>query len=346
MKVDDFLELNLPGEMEFKLNSSGATVMTLEAAGKPVVSVAGITADNFTEEFSLPQKLRCHRSNDGLSAEFDSVTVIPFGCEYTVRRQWTLFNGCALLNCDIAPDNGGMIRKLELEPVTIALEAAKLEYLVYGDEALRSVDKPSGEIYCGNEIVVMFRVTSPDGQAVEFYAGDDLWRHRAGLRGGYPGVANILEVTPAGVQLKRTVFDLPEDAACEKRPWKFKSMIAWSLPAKAETLPEVNDSVEIKECFTSPNARRALRKFIRRSRNMMLEVKGDFPGVCSDPAHLERSGSTPCEHGDLGALAADYLWSSREAAKLGSSVVFNGDGKIFGDSAALKNFRMILEKLY
>ena len=109
---------------------------------------------------------------------------------------------------------------------------------------------------------------------------------------------------------------------------------------------EAADILEIKECFTSPNARRALRKFIRRSRNMMLEVKGDFPGVCSDPAHLERSGSTPCEHGDLGALAADYLWSSREGAKLGNSVVFDGNGKLFGESAALKNFRMILKKLY
>ena len=163
MKIADALNVSASG-IDFTAQSCGENSVEVSASGKDFFQLGRVNIAGFGGELSLPEKLRCHRTHDNLCAEFDSVNVIPFGCEYRVKRHWTLFSNIALLNCDIAADNGGTVRDLELEPIEIMLTPAKVEFLVRGEDALRTVENAAGELYSGSTPVLMLRVSDAEGR--------------------------------------------------------------------------------------------------------------------------------------------------------------------------------------
>ena len=338
MKIADALKVSVSG-IDFTAQACGESTAEVAAAGQEFFRLGRINIAGFDGGLSLPEKLRCHRTHDNLCAEFDSVNVIPFGCEYHVKRHWTLFSNIALLNCDIAADNGGTVRDLELEPLEILLEPAKIEFLLRGEKVLRCVENASGEIYSGAAPVLMLRVSDNAGRAAEYICGDDLWRHCAAEK--LEGVSSYYQITvEAGKTiLKRQLLITPEEVTVEKRPWKFKSVFAWT--DHSVEVPEVPENVEelsIPGCFASSFAHRELRKFVRAfGSGKRLVIKGEFPVFCNDPAHLERPAKNPVEHSDLGAAALDYLWANHELAKRGSLLVMKSTSEIYGNSIALNN---------
>ena len=341
MKIADMLKVTTAG-IDFAAYASGDNSIEVSSHGKEFFHLGHIRTAGFDGALSLPEKLRCHRTHDNLCAEFDSVSVIPFGCEYHVKRHWTLFSNIALLNCDIAADNGGTIRDLELEPVEFMLDAEKIEFRLAGEKSIRSVEKPSGEIYNGNALVLMLRVTDKCGIQAEYICGDDLWRHQAA--GKLEGVsANYqISVDNGKTILTRKVLIASEEAVMEKRPWKFKSIFSWRdpkcEPIRCEDDPAAIDNFTIPGCFASSAAHRELRKVVRAAGSgRTLVMQGEFPVICHDPAHLERPAKNPVEHSDLGAAALDYLWANRELAKRGSRLIMESNSTLYGDSVVLSN---------
>ena len=339
MKIADTLNVSA-GEFDFTLMASGEYAATVSRKTTPVFQLARINTAGFSGALSLPEKLRCHRTHDNLCAEFDSETVIPFGCEYKVKRHWTVFNNIALLNCDIAADNGGTIRDLELEPLEITLTPAKVEFLINGETGVRCVENADGELYCGNAAVLMLRVTSNDGLQAEYICGDDLWRHCAAEK--ISGVSSHFQIVarPEKVILLRKVLISSEEAVMEKRPWKFKSIFSWSnAEAPAAQFPaEKIDNFVVSGCFAAASAHRELRKVVRSAAaGKLLVMQGDFPHICDDPSHLERPAKHPVAHSDLGAAAADYLWANRELAKRNSQLAMKSSSQLYGNSVVLKN---------
>ena len=324
---------------DFIAYAAGDNSIEVSSSGQNFFNLGNIRTAGFDGALSLPEKLRCHRTNDNLCAEFDSVSVIPFGCEYLVKRHWTLFSNIALLNCDIAADNGGTIRDLELEPVEFMLDAEKIEFRLAGEKSIRSVEKPSGEIYNGNALVLMLRVTDKCGIQAEYICGDDLWRHQAA--GKLEGVsANYqISVDNGKTILTRKVLIASEEAVMEKRPWKFKSIFSWSTSAAPEIQTSENaENFSVPGCFASSAAHREIRKVVRAaSGNKTLVLQGEFPIICHDPAHLERPAKNPVEHSDLGAAALDYLWANRELAKKNSSLIMKSNSTLYGNSVVLSN---------
>ncbi len=344
MKIADALKVSAAG-VDFNVISSGKDCVEVSGNEGGFLRIGRISAAGFTGDLALPEKLRCHRTLDNLCAEFDSVNVIPFGCEYLVKRHWTVFNNIALLNCDIAADNGGTVRDLELEPVEISLKPVKLEFLISGEKTIRTLngDEISGEIYNGSAPVLMLRVTGDSGRAAEYVCGDDLWRHHAaekieGASANYTICADENTVT-----LRRKVLITPDEVVMEKRPWKFKSIFAWSrhFTEQRETSdsdPSAIEKFTVPGCFASAYAHRELRKTVRAAASgKTLVMQGEFPVLCDDPAHLERPAKNPVAHSDLAAAAADYLWANRELAKRGSSLIMESSSVLYGDSVVLHN---------
>lgn len=341
MKIADKLSV-CSGGNRFTAFSSGGVAVEAAGANGEFFRVGRIGVAGFNGTLALPEKLRCHRTNDNLCAEFDSVSVIPFGCEYHIKRHWTLFNNIALLNCDIAADNGGVVRDLELEPVEFLLPAAKVEFLVYGEDAPRCVENPRGEIYSGSALILMVRVISPRGDQAEYVCGDDAWRHRSAEK--IAGASSLFRICAenGSVVLTRNVLITPEEVVMEKRPWKFKSIFSWrSGDTRSDSDPgKAVKDFTINECFASAGAHREMRKVVRSTgENTMLRLSGAFPRLCSDPAHLERPAKSPVEHSDLGAAAADYLWANRELAKRNSALTVNSASALYGEAVVLANLK-------
>ena len=337
MKIADALKVSASG-IDFTAQSCGENSVEVSASGKDFFKLGRVNIAGFGGELSLPEKLRCHRTHDNLCAEFDSVNVIPFGCEYRVKRHWTLFSNIALLNCDIAADNGGTVRDLELEPVEIMLAPAKVEFLVRGEDALRTVENASGELYSGSAPVLMLRVSDAEGRQMEYVCGDDFWRHCAAEKIAGASAGYTITVEGNTTTLKRRILITPEEVVMEKRPWKFKSIFAWNAGNSAPASAGQIETLDIPGCFASSFAHREIRKFVRSAQSgRTLVINGEFPVFCTDPAHLERPAKTPVEHSDLGAAALDYLWANRELAKRGSALVMKSSSKIYGSSVVLKN---------
>lgn len=338
MKIADMLKITTSG-INFAAYASGDNSIEVSSHGKEFFHLGHIRTAGFDGALTLPEKLRCHRTNDNLCAEFDSVSVIPFGCEYRVKRHWTLFSNIALLNCDITADNGGTIRDLELEPVEIMLAPEKIEFLIRGESALRTVENASGIIYSGPAPVLMLRVSGRHGNKVEYVCGDDIWRHCAAEK--IAGVSSDYQIAVENGKtvLTRKVLIASEEAVMEKRPWKFKSIFSWSTPeTSAVQCGENAEKFSVPGCFASSAAHRELRKVVRATGSgRTLVMQGKFPVICHDPAHLERPAKNPVEHSDLGAAALDYLWANRELAKRGSRLIMESNSTLYGDSVVLSN---------
>ena len=342
MKIADKLQVS-SGGMDFSVTSSGEYCAGVSGKNGGFFQVGRISAAGFPGDLALPSKLRCHRTHDNLCAEFDSVNVIPFGCEYLVKRHWTVFSNIALLNCDIAADHGGIVRDLELEPLKIMLAPDTVEFLVAGESSVRCLKNAGGVIYDGAATVLMLRVTDSSGAAVEYVCGDDHWRHHAAEKIAGASANYTICADENGVILRRKVLITPEEVVMEKRPWKFKSIFAWrnSFAERVETSESDPSTVEkftIPGCFASAFAHRELRKTVRGAASgKTLVMQGEFPVLCDDPAQLERPAKNPVAHSDLAAAAADYLWANRELAKRGNSLIMESSSELYGDSVVLQN---------
>ena len=338
MKIADMIKVTAAG-VDFAAYASGSNAIEVSSGKQDFFNLGHIRTAGFDGGLSLPEKLRCHRTNDNLCAEFDSVSVIPFGCEYRVKRHWTLFSNIALLNCDIAADNGGTVRDLELEPVKILLTPEKIEFLIRGENAPRRIENGSGLIYSGAAPVLMLRVSDAAGNRVEYICGDDIWRHCAAEKIDGVDSSYQISVENGKTILTRKVLIASEEAVMEKRPWKFKTIFSWSTPETSAVQPPENpETFSVPGCFASASAHREIRKVVRAAghgKNLLMQ--GGFPIICRDPAHLERPAKNPVEHSDLGAAALDYLWANRELAKRESCLIMRSSSTLYGDSVVLSN---------
>ena len=308
--------------------ASGAYCGEFRCGAAPMLYAGRVKVDKFSEAGGLAAKHRRHVADDRLSGEIDSENVIPFGCEYRVRRHWRIAGNIAELTCDVAADNGGRIAELELEDLFFPVPGATVEFLVFGEEAFRR-DRD----YEGTEMLMMLRVTAPDGGRAEFYAGDDFWRHRAAR--GIPGASALhrLTVGADGVRYTRRVLSIPEEIVPEKRPWRFKSLIAVGSP------PPTRDgnasALSVRGCFAAPSAHRAVREFVRKlPAGTAAEIRGDFPHFCADGGHEARPGRT-LEHGDLAEVFDEWVWAAGTLAKSGGSCVMHSDNARFAGSVIL-----------
>ena len=191
----------------------------------------------------------------------------------------------------------------------------------------------------------MLRVVSCDGKAVEFYAGDDFWRHRAasGIEGA--SSQHTLTVTAESVRYTRQILSIPQEIIPEKRPWRFKSIIA----IKDNTVPAEVSGAErtvIPGCFAAPAAHRSFRSFIRHlPENKIAVMQGDFPVFCDDGSHLSRPGRK-ISHGDLAEVFNEWVWASGVMAKRGGACVMQSSSSNFAGSVIVEQMSKALQETF
>jgi len=316
-----------------------------------------IRCDDFTEAMALYGKFRRHDTEDGLKANFESEAVIPFGCEYTIRKQMTVCGNLAILTNDIWANGHGVVRKLELEDVIFTGPWARLEYLAIDGDSFVGVDLTAESFAVESaSLIVMVRLTAAGGKQVEFACGSDLWRHLSGVNGNFTLSGNAQSVV-----FKRRIFAFAADAEVERRPWRFKNIIAWSDGKAATVAAEQRidiakwpqEAAALREfhgrthgfCAASPVFERQFRKVIRRSDKSLIFVHGSA-GFCDVSAHMERANKKELLHFDLESLVTLYIWGNRQLDKQGKFMLM-GDftDTLFADSVIVKNMGKIPEKL-
>lgn len=333
MKIEELIRTCCAGN-EISVTSGGSSSAVFRCGETAMLDFGRMKIDGFSEAQGLPEKLRRHAANDGLSVEADSCNVIPFGCEYHIKRHWAIAGNICEVTCDVNADNGGRIRDLTLEDLVFPVKNGRVEYLVYGETSFRKNDS-----YSGSEMLLMLRVTAPDGSKAEYYAGDDFWRHRAAAAIAGATAKFELTVTPEAVRYTRQVMALPEEFIPEKRPWRFRSLIALSAP---QTAVEPAEVLQLKGCFASGAAHREFRSFIRRMpENIIAGVQGDFPVICTDGSHHSRPGREVA-HGDLAEIFKEWVWASGVLAKRGGACVMHSGNELFAGSVILKNLAAAL----
>ena len=335
MKIESQIQI-ASETSSFELYPDGSESAALFANGRKVLSIGRIRTGNFDEALGLAEKLRRHMANDTLSAEAESENVIPFGCEYRVKRQWKFAGNTGELTDDIAADNGGKIDDLSLEEIFFAGEAVGVNMLFAGEKEMQK--KPiSPVIYDGSDLPMAVQVIFADGVRAEFYCGDDLWRHNCAALSPGAVSRHLITAEASGIRWVRHILSLPEDAVAEKRPWRFKALFAVS--AAANDLPGEADLV-IDGCFAAASAHRDFRSFIRKQEeNSTPVVRISEENCCEDGSHVSRPGKKVL-HGMLGEIFDEYIWSNTVMARKGGSCrivtdIRGLDGSVIAGNLAL-----------
>ena len=316
MKIESTIETaSIDGG--FQVYADGSESAALFAGGRKVLGIGRIRTGKFDEALGLAEKLRRHLANDCLSAAVDSENVIPFGCEYRVKRHWKYSANIVELTDDISADNGGRIDDLSLENIEFCGKAEKVCILFAGENTMQEFPA-SGVIYNGEKLPVLVRTVFADGLSAEVYCGDDFWRHQcAGTIAG--AVAeHIIEADENSVRWVRHILSVPEDTVVEKRPWRFKTIFAVSRQIR-ESAAGVN--ITFDGCFAAPAKHREFRTFIRQQQpdtGVKVIVSGEM--FCTDGSHVSRPGKKVL-HGMCGELFDEYIWGSSAMARKGGSCV-------------------------
>ena len=320
MKIESLIK-TVSTENCFELYSEGMETAAFFSGGKKVLSVGRIKTGKFDEALGLAEKLRRHIAVDNLSASMDSENVIPFGCEYRVKRHWKYAGNIAELTDDINADNGGIINDLSLEKIEFIGNAEKVTIL-FADELLPREFPAEAVIYDGNTLPLMVRVTFADGSAAEVYSGDDFWRHQCADNYAGTTARHRIEVSGNSIIWERHILNIPDETPAEKRAWRFKTIFAVSYNGE---IPESTVSASFDGCFAAPAKHRDFRAFIRQQppqSAVKAVVRGDM--CCTDGSHVARAGKKVL-HGMLGELFDEYIWGSSAMARKGGSCVICAD---------------------
>ena len=334
MKIESLVRITSP-ETVFELYPDGPECAALFCGGRKVVGIGRIVLGSFDEAAGLPEKLRRHLAGDRLSASAEGVTVIPFGCEYHVERQWKFAGDAAEFIDDIRADNGGSIGELMLETIRFPGEVASVSIRVDGEAGVRrSADR--GVVYDGRALPMLVQVEFADGVRAEFYSGDDFWRHNCSSQ--FDNSANhIIRRDDEGVIWQRMILRMKEvPASAVRRPWRFRAMVSASRPWRAA---EILSGAEYfsSGCFAAPAQHREFRSFVRRvpaGEDAVLAASGEM--CCFDGSHISRPGKQ-VQHGMLGELFGEYIWASGVLAKEGGRFAVRLQAEPFADSVIAGN---------
>ena len=345
-------------DFTFRSLPNGKDSLILEVAGRPRLRCGRVRCAEFSELGALSRKFRLHGSIDNLTASFETLSVIPFGCEYEVERDLEAVDGFATATVDIRAVNHGKVGNLALEDLEFDGPWNKLEFLVWGEEQFRTVEPAADEqeFHHSPETLVMIRLTADDGVRVEFATGSDLWRHRSGFR--TPGASGefVLSGSRDKIVFRRQILTYEAEAEIEKRPWRFQTVFAWSVPGReadseagvrsinlasasiAESGRRIGcgGKVQPELCLASAPARKFFRTQVRQASSPLRFEHANF-GLCMSAAHLERPNKKELEHLDLEDWIAFYVWGNRQLLKNGHWLTMHCDCGQFADSVSAAN---------
>lgn len=324
--------------------------------GRDLCRFGGCTLNRLPETDALCTRFRRHGRSDESGAEVETVSGYPFGGEAQIRRQYTLHDGFMDICVDGKPGRGEAVRGFELDRLVLPGEWSSVRIAAERPapgEALQMLTELDAEcvgtLWEGTEVPLVIVLAAPDGAMLEIGAGDDLWKLPQDPE-TCPRSIKLERGASGDLTLVRTLLNWPDDAAAERRTWRFRYYLAWSDGRRREPIGKFR-RIELADwnvpaegradnaasgavCWHSPAARKALRKQLR------LEAAGagtdhltlavEPPALCDAAAHLERPKREKLPHWNLTEMAAFHDWASRQLAPRRFRMEFPS-GSIFRD---------------
>ncbi len=313
----------------------GEHIFELDAGSARAV-IGGACCDGFGEARVEAKKLKIHRTLDQLVCSAESEKIIPFGCEYDVRRSFSLMDGLLRVTADFRAGGRQVLRELRLDPVTLTGDWRRIGISRDGD-AVEWYDLPYIEET--PEMPVFYLVEAADGTFWEFGCGEDLWRCRAGRKLGGEALFAV-DASAREVRFERLMFRFAPELVLQRRPWRFGYYLAWSEVPDAPVAGGVLDLHQLAIpdggrrtgvdgapgsgfCLAAPAVQRVLRDAVRRSAGPLV-IRGGAAGCCYAAGHLDRANKGLLLHRDLESGMAFYEWANRQLDKSGAGLVFEG----------------------
>ncbi len=304
--------------------SAGKYIYSLAVDGVERLAVGRVRCGKFTELGALGEKFRVHREEANFLCGIDTSCVLPFGCEYEIKRTLECGDGALDFSTDVAALHFGRVGDLALEELFFPGDGTSASLLLLGESVPKKFSPAEqGELYCGKQYPLCLRVDFFDGASVEYQTGFDVWRHDAASAMTGVSAEFSLVRDEKGLHLFRQVLRYDEGVESEKRPWRFNTLISWQTASEKPFPPRV-DAQTIDGCPLSGAWRRELRRRIRRTQGDFL-LGGISAALCDEPSHLERAGRGALLHSPMQEYLASYRWANRELRKSGG--VFTLDAR-------------------
>ncbi|MCQ2378578.1 MAG: hypothetical protein MJ016_05105 [Victivallaceae bacterium] len=320
-------------DFRLEVRSAGKKYLSLEIDGIERLAVGRVRFGKFSEIGALGKKFRVHHGDDRFVCGIDSECVVPFGCEYAVARSLEIGDGALIFSTDVSALHFGRVGDVELEELFFPGAVEKVSLWAEGETHPRVFTAPGAEeLYRGEAYPLRLRVDFPDGAAVEYQPGFDLWRHAAAERIDGATAHYALVSAPDGLRLVREVLHYAEDVESEKRPWRFHQLLSWKTARREKSAPAAPPET-IAGCPLSGAWRREFRRRVRRCSGSFV-LGGATASVCTDPSHLDRAGRGELPHSPMQEYLASYFWANRLLKKHGGSfavVPAENDGALLWD---------------
>lgn len=324
--------------------------------GRDLCRFGGCTLNRLPETDALCTRLRRHGRDDGSGANVETLSGYPFGGEAQIQRQYTLYDGFLETCVDVKPGRGEAVRELFLDTLTFPGEwssvriAAELPAPGAAPQTLTELAPAgSGTLWEGAETPLVIVLAAPDGSMLEIGSGDDLWKLPQDSE-TCPRSIKLERSASGDLTLVRSLLNWPDDAATERRPWRFRYYLAWSDGRRRDPVGKFR-RIELDDwnvpaegradnrpggavCWHAPAARKALRKQLRQEAaaagtdHLTLTVAP--PARCDAAAHLERPKREKLPHWNLTEMADFHDWAARQLAPRRFRMEFPA-GSIFRD---------------
>lgn len=305
--------------------------------GEKRLSFGRVLCGKFSEVGALEKKFRIHPNQDNLSADIESTNVIPFGCEYEISRDTLCASGFMRLVTDIRAVNFGRVGDVALEEVRFHGSISKVTIFICGkDSPIEYAGNTPDVLYEGSEPILLVTVTFSDNSKIDFGCGSDVWRLRSAAdMEGVDALFSLKKEDEELVLVRRPLI-YGAETAVEQRPWRFKSIIAWSGSANECSAPAGEECAGFKNapCMLEATARRQFRRAVRRGETSLV-CTDSLPGVCTDAAHLEKPDKKELIHFDLEEYFTSYVWANRQLGRKGKSFRFSFGDTVFSETAAV-----------
>ncbi len=352
MKVNSQATINTDAwRAEFSLAEE--TLMRFYLGGRLMLCLKPLQINTQSEAQSLAKKARIHRKIDGLSLSYNASTLIPFGSEPEINRDFDFSDGFARVIQDINPGRQAAAEKLTIDSMTLPgpwsrIAVVRIPTAGKSFPQLEWIDldgKADKVLFDESYPFLAVILESPDGKAFEIGSGDDLWRW--GIAGDLPGCSAKFSVRAGkeSAEIVRTpiLFDTgSEDTSkAERRSWRFKWYFAWSGTAleKAASGSEriTLDMLDFAEkdakhpcmhaAFSRKKLRQALRGVIGGKENADIVLINAGTRICAQKSHLDRSTRKNFLHWDAWDLMELFVWANRKALAGGCTFRIAGNEK-------------------
>jgi len=334
-------------DFSFSLFARGKFSARLTVNGLERLCLGRVTLEEkFSETGALEKKLRRHEAADLLSVGLESLHELPFGCEYAISRNFEVSNGFADCSSDIKALHFGRVGSLDLEPVIFRGAPCRAGFLTCDGKRFREAALSGNKVLYSDRLPLLAVVASwPDGTGVEYAVGTDLWRHCAAQNIPDAESEFTLSFRDGELVYERRVLIYGKEAVPEKRPWRFKNLIAWRSGGDLPAAPAEDVVFSVPGCQVSPASRREVRRRVRTGAGNMV-MTGASPCLCADSSHVERPGREGFRHFDLAEYVSLRLWANRHLMKSGGSFAVRCDEKsIFFNTVAARNLASVPRRL-